>query len=192
MLGSPALNPAAIILTFSLFTPTIALARLVMAVGTVFLGSVAIERLFGSSQVLSAREFEDRPSGFGGSLKEVVVRTIPVLLVGVICSMLLVEYVPAELIASKGFRSLAVIATASVAVPIALPTFFEIPLALGLLAAGAPIGAAAALVFAGPVINLPSLFAVARSTNWRIAAALAGLIWAVAVFGGLILNQIGS
>ena len=118
-----------------------------------------------------------------------VIRTVPALVLGVICSMLLIENVPGDLLASNNFRFFAVIATASVAVPIALPTFFEIPLALGLLAAGAPAGAAAALLFAGPVINLPSLLTLAKSTNWKIAATLAVLIWIIAVFGGLILNQ---
>ena len=50
--------------------------------------------------------------------------------------MLLIEYVPADLLASNHFRSFAVIVVASIAVPIALPTFFEIPLALGIIAAG--------------------------------------------------------
>src|SRR5206468_6628973 len=141
-----------------------------------------------SRNLSSAKHRAEEPR-FLHSLFDVVIRTIPALILGVICSMLLIEYVPRELLASANFRLFAVIATASIAVPIALPTFFEIPLALGLLVAGAPVGAAAAVLFAGPVINLPSLLALARSTNWKIATTLAVLIWIIAVVGGLILNQ---
>jgi uncharacterized membrane protein YraQ (UPF0718 family) len=191
MLGSPALNPAAIVLTFLLFAPKIAAARLFMAALAVFGSGAVIERLFPNHvSVLKRNEGADAAEGFGRSLLAVSVRTIPVLVIGVICSMLVVEYLPAALFASSSFRSFSVVATATVAVFIAMPTFFEIPLALSLIAAGAPIGAAAALLFAGPVINLPSLLALAKTTNWRIAATLAGLIWTVAVFGGLILNHI--
>ena len=200
MLASPALNPAALILTFLLFAPKVAAARLLMAVPVVFLSGVVIERLFPnySGPFVLKRDFNAKPPvngahdaalRFGRSLIDVLFRTMPVLLIGVICSMLLIEYVPADLLASNHFRSFAVIVVASIAVPIALPTFFEIPLALGIIAAGGPMGAAAALLFAGPVINLPSLFALASLTDWKIAATLAAVIWAVAVSGGLILNQ---
>ena len=101
--------------------------------------------------------------------------------------MLLLQFVPKDLVASNGLRYLIVAITASIAVPLALPTFFEIPLALGLLAVGAPAGAAAALLFAGPAINLPSLLTVAKSTNWKVAIALMLLVWAIAMAGGLVL-----
>jgi hypothetical protein len=201
MLASPALNPAALVLTFMLFAPKIAIARLLMAAPAVFLSGFLIEHLFPkhaaaavltnvSSPVDSVHGFGEAASRFNRSLIDVVVRTIPALVIGVIGSMLLIEYLPKELLASNDFRSLAVLVTASISVPIALPTFFEIPLALGIIAAGGPIGAAAALLFAGPVINLPSLLALARLTNWKIAATLAGFVWFIAVLGGLILNLI--
>jgi len=69
-----------------------------------------------------------------------------------------------------------------------MPTFFEIPLALVMLSAGAPAGAGVAMLIAGPAINLPSLFTIARSTNWRVAAAVALTIFAVAVAGGLLVS----
>src|SRR5262245_57724836 len=200
MLASPALNPAALVITFLLFPTKVAVARLLMAVPVVFLRGVVIEHLFPNHAVAGVLKrdsipkanvngLQDAAQRFGRSLIDVSLRTLPVLLIGVLCSMLLNEYVPADWLASHHFRSFAVIAVASIAVPIALPTFFEIPLALGILAAGGPIGAAAALLFAGPVINLPSLLALAKLSDWKIAATLAAMIWTVAVAGGLILNQ---
>jgi uncharacterized membrane protein YraQ (UPF0718 family) len=73
-------------------------------------------------------------------------------------------------------------------VPIALPTFFEIPLALALLGMGAPLGAAVAVLFAGPVINMPSLLTVARQTSWKVAVAVGVSVWAIAVTGGMIVG----
>ncbi len=196
MLASPSLNPAALVLTFMLFAPGIAAARVLMAVAAVCLSGVIIESLFGAVAPLPLQwsdhtvpsGWHEAASAFLQSLWHMLLRTMPALVLGVVCSMLLLEFVPGVLFAPAGFSRLAVIATASVAVPLALPTFFEIPLALGLLAAGAPAGAAAALLFAGPAINLPSLLALAKSTNWRIAAILAIFIWSVAVAGGLLVT----
>lgn len=77
---------------------------------------------------------------------------------------------------------------AAVAVLIALPTFFEIPLALLLLQVGAPEGAALALLFAGPIVNLPSLLVLANDGETRrVSGALALGIFALAFGGGLLL-----
>jgi hypothetical protein len=51
--------------------------------------------------------------------------------------MAISEYVPAATFTSSSAR-VVIAATALIAIPIALPTFFEVPLALGLLTAGAP------------------------------------------------------
>jgi uncharacterized membrane protein YraQ (UPF0718 family) len=73
-------------------------------------------------------------------------------------------------------------------VPLAMPTFFEIPLALLLLSIGAPTGAAVALMIAGPAINLPSLFTIGRSTNWKVSTAVALAIFVLAVVAGVLVN----
>jgi len=102
--------------------------------------------------------------------------------------MFLAAYVPTQFLSSNSGAFLVVAATAFFSVLVALPTFFEIPLALGLLAAGAPPGAAAALLFAGPAVNLPSLLTVAKATNWKIGGTIAAFIWTIAVVGGLVLR----
>ena len=110
MLGSPALNPAALVLTFLLFAPKIALARLLMAAPAVFLSGLMIEGLFGDRAAPFVLKKEYTPLSFGRALMEIAIRTIPLLLIGVIASMLLIEYLPSNLFASSSFRSLAVIA----------------------------------------------------------------------------------
>lgn len=37
-------------------------------------------------------------------------------------------------------------------------------------------------------VNLPSLFTIARSTNWRVAAWLAFAVFALAVTGGVLVG----
>jgi len=60
-----------------------------------------------------------------------------------------------------------------------LPSLFEIPLALSMLAVGGPAGGAAALLFAGPATNLPSLIVIGRYSSWKVAASLAVLVWGI-------------
>jgi uncharacterized membrane protein YraQ (UPF0718 family) len=50
------------------------------------------------------------------------------------------------------------------------------------------VGAAAALLFAGPAVNLPSLFTVAQSAGWKVAAGLGAMVWVVAVAGALLVS----
>jgi len=101
--------------------------------------------------------------------------------------MLILDHVDLAALADPGAKFAAVTIVAAVAVVIALPTFFEIPLALLLVQAGAPLGAVAALLFAGPAVNLPSLFTLARAGSPRVALALGIAVFVVAVAGGMLL-----
>jgi uncharacterized membrane protein YraQ (UPF0718 family) len=112
--------------------------------------------------------------------------TLPLIVLGVLLSALVVEAVPPQAFADTSLSALLICVVALVSVPLALPTFAEIPLALGLLAAGAPAGAATALLIAGPAINLPSLLTVSQIASPRFAVALAAGAFATAVVGGLL------
>jgi uncharacterized membrane protein YraQ (UPF0718 family) len=103
-------------------------------------------------------------------------------------AMLIPTRLPAQTFASVGGRIVIIALAALLSVPVALPSFFEIPLAFSILAAGAPLGAAAAVIFAGPIVNLPSLLVVARHAGWKVSALLACSVWAIAFLGGLALN----
>jgi len=50
------------------------------------------------------------------------------------------------------------------------------------------LGAAAAVLFAGPAINLPSLLVIGRYSSWKVAVALASLIWLIAAGGGILIR----
>jgi uncharacterized membrane protein YraQ (UPF0718 family) len=195
LLASPSLNPAALALTFLLFTPAMATTRLSMAIVLVFGVSAIAARYFGGQEgrpTPCPLELSARPgvAGFFKSFAQETWRlartTLPIIVVGVLLSSLLISVVPMAKLAEPSLRIAAILVVALVSVPLALPTFAEIPLALGLLAAGAPAGAAMALMIAGPAINLPSLLTISRLTTPRYAAALAAGTFVVAVAGGLL------
>jgi hypothetical protein len=194
MLAAPALNPAALILTFLLFDYKVGIARLgASIVAVLFIGMIA-DRILGKTSV--SCDTDDwrataRPTDllhFLRACARVTVRLVPVIIIGVLLSMIIAQMIPVRTFDSTGAKFLSIMIVAAFAVPLALPTFFEIPLALILLASGAPAGAAVALLIAGPSVNLPSLFTITRSTNWKVAALVAASIWILAVSNGILVS----
>ena len=199
MLASPGLNPAALVLTFILFPGPLAVARLTAALAIVLVLPVALERMFGASlppsrSVDPAAE-EDVPRSarevvtrFARALGHLVVQTVPLVAAGVLLSSLVL---PLSVKLSTGGALVVVALVAAIAVLVALPTFFEIPLAMLLTSLGAP-GAAAAMLIAGPIVNLPSLFILARETRPNLAVALALGVWLLAVAAGMAVSPLSS
>jgi uncharacterized membrane protein YraQ (UPF0718 family) len=192
MLAAPALNPAALILTFMLFNYRIAATRLIVAACAVFFTGILIEKFVKVKPfVCVPTDKEDTQPlllSFLRSCAQVAIGTLPLIVVGVVVSMAIALWLPIGALTSSSGQLLATILVALIAVPLAMPTFFEIPLALLLLSVGAPTGAVMALMIAGPAINLPSLFTIARSTNWKVSAAVALSIFVLAVLAGLVVN----
>lgn len=195
-LASPSLNPAALTLSFILFPLRIAGARVAMALIMILLGSAVVAKVTGGSALATIPE-EETPqnsswrgllASYGRSLVDVSVRTVPLILSGIWASMWIMRRLPPQLGAATGAHVLAVAMTALIATILTLPSLFEIPLALSMLAVGGPAGGAAALLFAGPAINLPSLLVIGRHSSWKVAASLAVLVWAIALTGGLLLR----
>jgi len=196
MLAAPALNPAALILTFMLFDYKVGLVRLGAAVTAVLFTGMIADKLLGRTSVSCDKDdwqAEASPTDFVHFLRacaRVAFRLIPVIIIGVLLSMVIAQFVPAGTYNSNVAKFLAIVVVAAFAVPLALPTFFEIPLALILLGSGAPVGAAVALLIAGPSVNLPSLLTITRSTNWKVAAIVTASIWILAVGGGVLVSVI--
>jgi len=197
MVAAPAFNPAALTLTFMLFPLQIGVARVVMSAVAVFAGTALVARIGARGVATGSVPVEDPAAceGAGPALTRfvrscfyVAARTIPLLVVGVVAGMAISDYLPVVTFTSWPAQTAVIAVIALLAVPIALPTFFEVPLALALLSAGAPAGAAVALLFAGPAVNLPSLFTVGRSAGWKVAAGLAVMVWVVAMAGALLVS----
>jgi uncharacterized protein len=192
VLAAPSLNPFALILTFMLFGSRIGVVRLTMGIVVVFLTATVVERLFSARLKACAVNSEetDQPASVTllRSWWSVAVRTVPLIAAGVLISMLVAHWLPVGVFDSTAAKVLAVIAVALIAVPLAMPTFFEIPLALILLSLGAPPAAAVAMLIAGPAINLPSLLTIGRATNWKVASTVALSVLLLALAGGLLVS----
>jgi uncharacterized protein len=192
VLAAPSLNPFALTLTFMLFGSRIGVVRLAMGIAVVFLTAFGVERLFRTKLKACSIDSEetDQPTLLAllRSWWRVAVRTVPLIAAGVLISMLIAHWLPAGAFDSTAAKVLAVVVVAVVAVPLAMPTFFEIPLALILLSSGAPPGAAVAMLIAGPAINLPSLLTIGRATNWKVASTVAVSVLLLALAGGLLIS----
>lgn len=197
MLAAPALNPAALILTFMLFEYEIATTRAVASIATVLFVGLIADKVFVETRLpwkvddtLSSQSGRSHLRRFVRSCVQIASRVIPLIIIGVLVSMIIAQWLPVSAFTSPNAKLAAVIVVATFSVPLALPTFFEIPLALVLLGSGAPDGAALAMLIAGPAINLPSLLTIMRSTSWKVAALVAGLVWVIALASGILANAI--
>jgi len=178
------------VLTFMLMPLQLGVIRLVGAAVIVFALAPAIGKVFGGdlrrAPAPPADDFQMTWQAVGvrlvKSLGYMVLVTVPLVFAGVLISAWLL---PSVLSLPSYGAALAVVGVALLSTAVALPTFFEIPIALLLLQLGAPPGAAAALLIAGPIVNLPSLFVLARESRVRVAASLATGVLLIAVLGGL-------
>jgi uncharacterized membrane protein YraQ (UPF0718 family) len=119
----------------------------------------------------------------------VAVQSVPLIVAGVVLSLWFAQRFPLDTLSSRPFGAAGLVVLASLlAVPVVVPTFFEIPVAATLLATGAPAGVAAAVLFAGPAINLASLLTVAKETRWTVALVVGVFVAAIAMIGGLSLR----
>ena len=195
-LAAPSLNPVALTLSFILFPWRIAGGRLAMALTLVLIGSAFVARITRSSKLpINLREAEPDTkwpelfSSYAKSLFYIALRTVPLVVVGIWASMWIMRRLPLSTLGvTAGGHAFGIAIIAMIAVLLTLPSLFEIPLALSILAAEAPIGAAAVVLFADPAINLPSLLVIGRHSSWKVAVTLACLVWAIAATGGLLVR----
>jgi uncharacterized membrane protein YraQ (UPF0718 family) len=178
-----------------LFPLSISGMRLAMALVLVLVGSLLVSQITSAKDITALAPVKTLEStwaelwlSYCKSLAQISLKTVPVILVGIWLSMWITSRLPMGAATDSVHRTFVIPIVSVVAVLLTLPTLFEIPLALSLLAVGAPAGAAAALLFAGPATNLASLFVIGRHSNWRVAGALATLVWSIAVAGGLLLS----
>ena len=195
-LAAPSLNPVALTLSFILFPLRVAGGRLAMALILILIGSAVVARVEGSPKAgvnLGIAEPDSRWSdllfSYAKSLLYVVSRTVPLVVFGIWVSMWIMRLLPVGTLGvMAGGQAFGIAIVALLAVLLTLPSLFEIPLAMSVLAAGGPLGAAAAVLFAGPAINLPSLLVIGRYSSWKVAVALASLIWLIAAGGGILIR----
>lgn len=186
MLAAPSLNPAALILTFMLFPMSIAAGRVAMTL--IALAGIAVLGAKVSAAPLPPLREEELASkprpllvSYAAAVVHVTVRTVPLILAGIVIGIFIFNHVPgsAVLLPSSSPILAALVIGAALLLPV--PTLFEIPLAYGLFVAGIPAGIIAAILFVGPVVNLPSLLVVGRTAGAKVATTLGLFLWMLAV-----------
>src|SRR5438874_3588205 len=101
LLAAPALNPAALILTFMLFDYKVGMVRLGAAITAVLFTGMVADRLLGRTSVSCDKDdwqAAARPADFVHFLRacaRVAVRLVPVIIIGVLLSMVIAQFVPA-------------------------------------------------------------------------------------------------
>lgn len=195
MLASPGFNLGALVLTFALLPMRVGVARVVAAAIIVLGLSALIGRTMETAPAADAAacaaddEQEKNAESphfivrFARNVAYLVAITVPLIVAGVLLSELALPFVTRL---AGGSLVVAVALTALVGTLAALPTFFEIPIALVLLSLGAPPAVAAAFVIAGPAVNLPSLLVLGREAGPRVALALGAGVWIVATAAALL------
>lgn len=112
----------------------------------------------------------------------------PVLLAGVLLSVMIDSFVPPDVMAriTSVSPDYAVPAAAVLGTPLYVSTAVLIPVADALLAAGVGIGAVVALTIAGAGANLPEFVVLSRLAQPRVIVGFFAYVMAVAVVGGLL------
>src|SRR5438477_2806900 len=123
MLAAPALNPAALILTFMLFDYKIGVTRAAASVAAVLFTGMIADRIFGRTEVhcdVDDWQSEGRPADFLHFLRacaRVSLRLLPVIVIGVLASMIIAQMIPVPTFDTTGETVLAIAVVAAVAVP---------------------------------------------------------------------------
>ena len=86
--------------------------------------------------------------------------------------------------------ALAILLAALVGTLVVLPTGGEIPILLGLAAAGASAGLLGALLVVLPAVSLPSAVMVGRALGWKATAATAGATVVAGLLAGGLLTAL--
>ena len=197
-LGNPVLNPAVLVFLALLAPPSWVAVRIgvgiLLVLGFSTLVGVVVRRRgdrVGGQDLPAAQDAvaaADEPLVWGQVPRRLLVRfarlavvlvpeyLLVVFLVGLIGAPL------GDLLGHGG--ALAVLLAALVGVVLVLPTAGEIPILLGLAAAGASLGVLGALLIVLPAISLPSAVMVGRALGWKATAATAGATVAAGLLAG--------
>jgi uncharacterized membrane protein YraQ (UPF0718 family) len=194
-IGNPTLNPAVLVFLAVVLPWQWVGVRLVGGLLLVFLVTALVARLDrGTVEPSWTEDAADEPMTpramtrrFGRALGRLSITLVPeycvvVLLIGGLRGRL---FPAGDQLAAWGVLGVVLFAVAGAL--FVIPTAGEIPIILGLLAAGLGTGPVGALLITLPALSLPSLVMVGRSFSVRTLAALFGAVVALGVASGTVL-----
>jgi len=198
LLATPAINPAAIILTFSLLNWKFVIGRIVLALSAAIIMGLIIEKIWGKEEVAQLStlkiEYQEKPLDLKKDLIEwlknvldFVKKILPLVLIGIFIIGMVKIILKPEIISHYLGQGLWQIALASImGVVMYTPTLVEIPFVKELLGFGMGTGPALAFLLTGPALSLPSMLGVSKVIKWKIVLNYALIMWIVGIIGGLL------
>jgi uncharacterized membrane protein YraQ (UPF0718 family) len=205
ILGSALFNPVGIVAVVLLFPPPLALARIGFGIAAILL-LVPLAARWAAPRCAPLGELplglppEDPDDSWGGALWDGVGRWLansadvavrlgpPMLLATLAVGVVLTLVPPQELSERVGTGVAAIVVTAALGTLIQLPTLFEIPLVIGVLALGVGVGPAAALLVTAPSAGLVTLAVTRADLGWRPVAVLLAGTFAGGVAAGVLVS----
>jgi len=189
ILGSALFNPVGLIAIVLLFPLPVALARIGFGLACILL-LVPLAARWATPRCATLGELplglppEEQVEPWGSAVRhglrqwmsnsaDVALRLGPPMLLATLAVGGVLTLVPPQELADRfGAGLLAIAVTAAVGTLIQLPTLFEIPLVIGVLALGLGIGPAAALLVTAPSVGIVTLAITRVDLGWRPAAVL--------------------
>lgn len=211
-LGNPLLNPAVIVILALVLPWQYAVGRILIGAAVVLLAAPLISRLAPQHQheaaVPTAKAAEPAepakparpakaaepaepagPAGYLSALARLAIVLVPEYFVVV---LLVGSFNGALMPAARDAGIFAALAVAVVGTVLVVPTAGEVPVVLGLAAAGfSPLAAGAAMI-ALPALSLPSMVMVGRSLSWRVVAVTGGSVAVAALAAGGLVTALGA
>jgi uncharacterized protein len=210
ILGSALFNPVGIFAIFLLMPVSMALARIAFGVVMITLVVPLIAR--GKRTQVAEQAAGPMPmrlpardsgrDGWGAAIvdsvstwlrhtADVALRLVPSMLIaGFIVGAVLVVAQPQRISDSVSSQLIAVVITAFVGTLLQLPTLFEIPLVLGVIALGLGTGPATALLLTAPSAGLITLLVLKKDLGWRIPALMLLATFVLGSLAGVIAGSL--
>jgi hypothetical protein len=209
LLMAPAANIMAIMITGSMISWKIAIARVVICYfGSVIVGMIVVRTPQGKkldqhfterSRLMNFDEVDHVPSFLEKSylsLEESLgfaAKILPFLLGGVFVISFVEAYMPPQIVSHYMTGIKGVFLGAVIGVPSYTPSLVEVFLVKAMLNLGMSPSSALAFLIGGPICSIPSMLAVSRVINWKVTLTYASLTILMAIAGGLIyMNLIGT
>lgn len=199
-LGNPVLNPAVLVFLALTMPWQFTAVRAIVGVGVVVGAALLVGRLVGE-RAAARTPFDvpaepppalsELPGRFVRTLARYLVILVPEYLVLVFLTGLVSGWLSNFAGLGDAAGPLALLLVGVVGAALVIPTAGEIPVVVGLVAAGASLGVAGVLLIALPALSIPSMVMVARAFSVRATVLLAGWVVLSAVAAGALLTALG-
>lgn len=192
--GNPLLNPAvlvflALVLPWQFLATRVSVGILIAVGATAVIGRLLPGRTDKVSVDPAPQDsVATMPQRFLASLSRISLVLIPEHFVMVFLMGLLSPWLAGFHGLEAQIGAVVIVIAAIVGTLLVIPTAGEIPIIAALLAAGAGMGTAGAMLLTLPALSVPSMVMVGKALGWRTTTAMAGAVVLGGVLAGVVLQ----